>query len=132
MVSKRVTFDQLSKALQSLGFVEKVGRQGQHVFRHEATQALIALPKMSRTTAVTTRHLSAVTKTLEHYRIADTLELASRLQQPGVNSSPPGTAPAGHRPPRGEEFAPSPPPARRGDVARPPLEHSRPPLEQVE
>src|SRR5947209_418861 len=80
MGAKRVTFGPLSRALKSLGFEEKTGRGQAHFFRHPGTRALIALPRMADTAAVSPRLLAAVGKTLEHFEIADVLEFGALLQ----------------------------------------------------
>ena len=90
---KRVTFNQLSKALKSLGFEEKVGQGHQHVFWHGGTRALIALPRMAKTATVSPRHLSAVARTLEHFEIADILEFGTLLHPSAV--APPVAMPTG-------------------------------------
>jgi predicted RNA binding protein YcfA (HicA-like mRNA interferase family) len=79
MVTKRVTFGQLSKALKSLGFEEKIGKGQQRIFRHGGTGALIVLPRMATTATVSSRHLAAIGKTLEHFEIAGVLEFGALL-----------------------------------------------------
>jgi hypothetical protein len=53
---------------------------GSKVFRHAASGALIVLPQGANGASVSRTHLAAVQQTLENYEIADSLELASRLQ----------------------------------------------------
>lgn len=75
------TYGRLDKTLRSLGFTLRVLEDRTHVYRHDATGALVIIPEFPADDVVTPHHLVAARSILEAYGIAEPWDFAAQLQR---------------------------------------------------
>ena len=85
MKQSTVTYEQLDKALRSLGFVCRPARDEPpgRVYEHKEAGALIILPNYRDHARVFEHHLIAVRTELDNFGLADPTVFADRLQKTG-------------------------------------------------
>ena len=70
-MSRRITFAQLVRTLESTGFVVGKSTGSHEVFEYPSTRTVVVLPAHDPNNEVTRSHLAAVRRTLEESGIVD-------------------------------------------------------------
>jgi len=76
-----MTYGRMEEVLGELGFTFRGVQEGNKVFLHEATGALVIFPEFPAETSVLPRHLLAVKSIVQAYGISDPMGFTSELQK---------------------------------------------------
>jgi hypothetical protein len=80
-MSSNISYQRLSKVLESLGFRLIAGMEGKTVFKRDEGDVLVVLPERHPKELVSPTHLTAVKHTLSESGVISPMDFISRLEK---------------------------------------------------